>query len=108
MLDFNFIIFVLSGELDEQLKDYINEWRQQRAKEEEELKRMKEKQVTLDNNNGKSTFKALYLCQFSAAVQKRHFCGAKICIIFGANIASQFKRFMLELHLKKVLFGTNL
>lgn len=33
------------GELDEQLKEYINEWRKQRAKEEEELKRMKEKQA---------------------------------------------------------------
>merc|ERR1712127_1001295 len=32
------------GELDEQLKEYINEWRKQRAKEEEELKRLKEKQ----------------------------------------------------------------
>jgi len=30
------------GELDEQLKEYINEWRKQRAKEEEELKRLKE------------------------------------------------------------------
>merc|ERR1712210_346745 len=33
------------GELDEQLKEYINEWRNQRAKEEEELKRLKEKQA---------------------------------------------------------------
>merc|ERR1712127_243974 len=33
------------GELDEQLRDYINEWRKQRAKEEEELKRLKEKQA---------------------------------------------------------------
>ncbi len=33
------------GELDEQLKEYINEWRKQRAKEEEELHRMKEKQA---------------------------------------------------------------
>merc|ERR1712108_87940 len=31
------------GELDEQLKEYINEWRKQRAKEEEELKRLKGK-----------------------------------------------------------------
>merc|ERR1712038_651586 len=31
------------GELDEQLREYINEWRKQRAKEEEELKRLKEK-----------------------------------------------------------------
>merc|ERR1712013_280715 len=31
------------GELDEQLREYINEWRKQRAKE-EELKRLKEKQ----------------------------------------------------------------
>merc|ERR1712212_425929 len=29
------------GELDEQLREYINEWRKQRAKEEEELKRLK-------------------------------------------------------------------
>merc|ERR1712172_325367 len=33
------------GELDEQLKEYIDEWRKQRAKEEEELKRLKEKQA---------------------------------------------------------------
>merc|ERR1712241_978497 len=32
------------GELDEQLREYINEWRKQRGKEEEELKRLKEKQ----------------------------------------------------------------
>ena len=38
------------GELDEQLKEYINEWRKQRAKEEEELKRLKEKQVCNRNN----------------------------------------------------------
>ena len=72
MLAFNFIIFVLSGELDEQLKDYINEWRQQRAKEEEELKRMKEKQVTLENNNRKST---LFVPIFCRGVEM-HLCGA--------------------------------
>merc|ERR1719365_464967 len=33
------------GELDEQLREYINEWRKQRAKEEEELKRLKDKQA---------------------------------------------------------------
>lgn len=33
------------SELDEQLKDYITEWRKQRNKEEEELKRLKEKQA---------------------------------------------------------------
>merc|ERR1711876_120165 len=33
------------GELDEQLRDYINEWRKQREEEEEELKRLKEKQA---------------------------------------------------------------
>merc|ERR1712105_535287 len=33
------------GELDNQLKEYINEWRKQRAKEEEELKRLKDKQA---------------------------------------------------------------
>merc|ERR1711962_1311336 len=33
------------GEVDEQLREYINEWRKQRAKEEEELKRLKEKQA---------------------------------------------------------------
>merc|ERR1711935_137737 len=33
------------GELDEQLRDYINEWRKQREKEEEELLRLKEKQA---------------------------------------------------------------
>lgn len=27
------------GELDEQLREYINEWRKQRSKEEEELQR---------------------------------------------------------------------
>ena len=31
--------------MDEQLREYINEWRKQRSKEEEELKRLKEKQV---------------------------------------------------------------
>lgn len=33
------------SDLDEQLKEYINEWRKQRAKEEDELKRLKEKQA---------------------------------------------------------------
>merc|ERR1711944_229970 len=33
------------GELDEQLREYINEWRSQRAKEEDELKRLKDKQA---------------------------------------------------------------
>lgn len=33
------------SDLDEQLKDYINEWRKQRAKEEDELKRLKDKQA---------------------------------------------------------------
>merc|ERR1719312_1968147 len=33
------------SELDEQLREYINEWRKQRSKEEEELKRLKEKQA---------------------------------------------------------------
>merc|ERR1712105_534745 len=33
------------SELDEQLKVYINEWRKTREKEEEELKRMKDKQA---------------------------------------------------------------
>merc|ERR1739838_217638 len=33
------------GELDEQLRDYINEWRKTREKEEEELKKLKEKQA---------------------------------------------------------------
>merc|ERR1712025_1020571 len=33
------------SELDEQLKEYINEWRKTREKEEDELKRMKEKQA---------------------------------------------------------------
>merc|ERR1712108_34669 len=36
------------GELDEQLREYINEWRKQRAKEEEELKRLEEKQKRLE------------------------------------------------------------
>merc|ERR1712113_655707 len=30
------------GELDEQLREYINEWRKQRSAEEDELKRLKE------------------------------------------------------------------
>jgi len=34
-----------SSALDEQLKEYIAEWRKQRAKEEEDLKRLKEKQA---------------------------------------------------------------
>merc|ERR1712200_138685 len=36
---------VKKGELDEQLREYINEWRKQRNKEEEELKKMGEKQA---------------------------------------------------------------
>merc|ERR1711976_465730 len=36
---------IKKSELDEQLKEYINEWRKQRVKEEEELKRLKEKQA---------------------------------------------------------------
>merc|ERR1712154_252414 len=38
------------GELDEQLREYINEWRTQRGKEEEELKRLKEKQAKRKEN----------------------------------------------------------
>jgi troponin T len=34
-----------SSALDEQLKEYIAEWRKQRAKEEDDLKRLKEKQA---------------------------------------------------------------
>merc|ERR1711970_1062350 len=33
------------SELDEQLREYINEWRKQRGKEEEELKKLKDKQA---------------------------------------------------------------
>jgi troponin T len=33
------------SDLDDQLKEYINEWRKQRAKEEDELKKLKEKQA---------------------------------------------------------------
>lgn len=33
------------SDLDEQLKEYINEWRKQRAKEEDELKKLKDKQA---------------------------------------------------------------
>merc|ERR1711872_151120 len=36
---------VQKNELNEQLKDYINQWREERAKEEAELKRMKDKQA---------------------------------------------------------------
>jgi len=35
---------VQKNELNEQLKDYINQWREERSKEEAELKRLKEKQ----------------------------------------------------------------
>merc|ERR1712150_206437 len=35
----------MGGELDEQLREYINEWRKQRSAEEDELKRLKEKQA---------------------------------------------------------------
>ena len=38
---------IKKSELDEQLKEYINEWRKQRGKEEDELKRLKEKQVNI-------------------------------------------------------------
>jgi len=33
------------NELNEQLKDYISQWREERSKEEDELKRLKEKQA---------------------------------------------------------------
>merc|ERR1712170_311011 len=36
---------VQKNELNEQLKDYINQWREERSKEEAELKRLKEKQA---------------------------------------------------------------
>merc|ERR1712080_135163 len=36
---------VQKNELNEQLKDYINQWREERSKEEAELKRMKDKQA---------------------------------------------------------------
>jgi len=36
---------IKQSELNESLKDYISEWRNQRAKEEEELRRLKDKQV---------------------------------------------------------------
>merc|ERR1712150_200364 len=35
----------MGGELDDQLREYINEWRKQRSAEEDELKRLKEKQA---------------------------------------------------------------
>ena len=38
-------IGIKQSELNEQLKEYIGEWRNQRQKEEDELKRLKEKQV---------------------------------------------------------------
>jgi troponin T len=36
---------IKQSELNEQLKEYIGEWRNQRAKEEEELKRLKDKKT---------------------------------------------------------------
>lgn len=33
------------SDLDEQLREYIEEWRKQRRKEEDELQRLKERQV---------------------------------------------------------------
>merc|ERR1712088_1235362 len=36
---------VQKNELNEQLKDYINQWRDERAKEEAELKRLKDEQA---------------------------------------------------------------
>lgn len=60
MFSFNFFLRFFRGEgdpefikrqdqkrsdLDDQLKEYINEWRKQRAKEEDELKKLKEKQA---------------------------------------------------------------
>merc|ERR1712201_51177 len=35
----------MGGELNDQLKEYISQWRDERSKEEEELKRLKEKQA---------------------------------------------------------------
>ena len=53
---------------------------------------------------------ASYLHQFSAVVQNKHFYGAiwdKFALNFVANLASKFKRLMLELQLLVVLFETN-
>merc|ERR1711936_407587 len=39
---------IKQSELNEQLKEYIGEWRNQRAKEEEELKRLKDKKLAAE------------------------------------------------------------
>ena len=57
-----------------------------------------------------STFIAPYLQQFSSVVQDIFFwcCLGQLCIVYGANLASEFSKIMSELHRLKVLFGTNL
>jgi len=45
IFDFNQRQELKSSALDEQLKEYIQEWRKQRSKEEDDLKKLKEKQA---------------------------------------------------------------
>jgi hypothetical protein len=49
------------GELDEQLREYIGEWRKQRAKEEEELKRMKDKQAKRKEIRAEQVMNTLFI-----------------------------------------------
>jgi hypothetical protein len=54
---------------------------------------------------------APYLHKFSEVLQILQFFGAfleQICIIFGTNSASNFKKLMQKQHLLMVIFGTNL
>ena len=53
------------GELDEQLREYINEWRKQRSKEEEELQRQ--------------SVKRNYLEPFPICIWEGWFCGYFSC-----------------------------
>jgi hypothetical protein len=57
-----------SSNLDEQLKEYIAEWRKQRGKEEDDLKKLKDKQA-----KRKVQFFCLVLCG-SIFYQFNHFC----------------------------------
>merc|ERR1712168_1466566 len=49
------------AQLNEQLKEYINEWRKTREKEEDELKKLKEKQAKRRQKKRRNVWKKLKL-----------------------------------------------
>lgn len=52
------------SDLDEQLKEYIAEWRKQRAKEEDDLKRLKDKQAKRKVNTSGERWWTVLNCFF--------------------------------------------